>query len=173
MFSSLIFAAQTQVLTEYTHVSCEEFALKRELPIYKDPSLFLPFVDLLEKDPKAGWEALSKESPLLTTVKGSQHFMRLGPARDFSNFGDIAKIYEVNDRRFIPRWVHFKNEPAKLKNSRIVPVKICGMGAAYTDTLGFILESDLETALKAEAAENAAMPPSTVGNPIPKLKRQN
>lgn len=168
LFPSLLFSAQ--VITEHPYVSCEEFLLKREMKIYKDPSLFMPNLNMLYTDPKAGWAELLKENPLLTTVKGGQRLMRLGPAREFKNFGPVARIYEMNDPRFLPKYQQGKKSQREIKNPMIVPVKICGAGDAYSDSLGFVLEADLKLAQVAEETENSVMPPSTVGNPIPKLK---
>lgn len=162
----------TQVITEQNTVSCEELFLKRELKIYKDPSLFLPNLAMLYTNPKKGWDELLKESPLLTSVKGSFRLMRLGPSREFNHFGGIERLYELTDSNFRPRLHEMKNKEWKVKNPMIIPIKVCGLNDSYTDTLGFILESDLALAQTAEENENAAMPPSTVGNPIPKLKKQ-
>lgn len=170
LFPALVFG--TQVISEQSHVSCEEFSLKRELKVYKDPSLFLPNLSQLYTNPKLGWEELLKESPLLTTVKGSFHMMRLGPVREFSNFGGIERLYELSDPSFRPRLKEGKNHEWKVKKPLMIPIKVCGMNDAYSDSLGFVLQSDLAQAQIAEDSENAAMPPSTVGNPIPKLKKQ-
>ena len=136
--------------------------------------MFLPNLDLLHFDSKMGWEALSKENPLLTTVKGNFHLMKLGPAREFNlkGFGGIERLYELSDPMFKPKWREQKNHTWKMKKPLIIPIKVCGVSDAYSDFVGFVLQEELKLAQIAEESENAVMPPSTVGNPIPKLKRQ-
>jgi hypothetical protein len=110
---------------------CEEFYFVKDLPVYKDPST---------------WEMDQKkkiESPLLTTLKGTQRFMK------------------VNDGFFVKSFLD-KSELLKM-----FPVKICGPGA-YTDTLGFVFEKDFVYA-QIDESRAKQLPPSTKNNPIPKF----
>lgn len=165
LFSLVSHAAH--IVSEIPHVSCQEVKLYKELKIYKDPSLFLGNLSEIYADPSVGWEKLMKENPLLTTIKGTVNLMKLGPERDFKNFGAIARIYEVAD----PQFRHVGKEEAKgavPKDPKIVPVKICA--DAYAETMGFVLVSDLKNA-QMEEFDPSVLPPSTVGNPIPKLRK--
>lgn len=149
------------IVSENPHVSCQEMKFYKELKVYKDPSLFLGNLSEIYSDPSVGWERLMKENPLLTSIKGTVQVMKLGPEREFKNFGAIARIYELADPKF--RTDH------KTLNPKIVPVKFCG-GDAYSDTMGFVLVNDLKNA-QIEEVEPGVLPPSTVGNPIPKLRK--
>lgn len=161
-----------QIVTDSPNTSCEELQLAKELRIYKDPTIFLANLGLIYSNPSQGWAALMEESPLLTTVKGRVQLMRLGPPREFRSFGGISRLYETVDRR-----LRAVDSPARSKKGRepdgptmIIPVKVCG-GAydAYKDSLGFVLVADLKQAQQ-DDSEDGQMPPSTLGNPIPKLR---
>lgn len=162
----------TQIIVENSHAFCEEINLKRELKIYKDPSLFLPNLSLIYSNPRKGWKELLNENPLLTSLNGSVHLMRLGPPREFKNFGAIARLYELSEPRFKPKFKENEKQEREIKNQVIVPIKICGVSDPYSDSLGFVLVSDLNLAQTSEDSENAVLPTSTLGNPIPKLKKQ-
>ena len=150
-----------QVVTDGPNVGCEEIKLSKELRVYKDPTLFVGNLSLIYTDPTLGWEKLMEETPLLTRVGGMVHLMRLGQPREFKNFGAIAKLYELADARF--RSKTSEHHPL------IVPVRICAEG--YSDSLGFVLKSDLDDAQKA-FFEEGSMPPSAGNNPIPQLPNE-
>jgi hypothetical protein len=159
--------------------NCEEFLLHQGLPVYKDPTLFLStlkdeYGDRLNKT------AISSESPLLTTVKGRVQLMRLGPAQPFKNFGFITRLYELADPRLKVRRDQ-ASEPVLAKGKKvapkandrsplIVPVLFCGSGDPYSDTLGFVLLSDLQEAQKTRTEAKGTLPPSSFPNPIPEWK---
>lgn len=153
-----------QIVTEGSNVACEEMRLSKELKIFKDPTLFLSTLSLIYQDPVAGWDMLMRENPLLTTVKGVVQLMRLGPTREFRNFGAVAKLYEAAEPRL-------KVASGALgKHAPIVPIMLCGDKDAYINSLGFVLEADLKSALS--SSENGAgLPPSIYPNPVPKLPK--
>lgn len=162
-------AHAAHIVSENSHLSCEELKIFKELRVYKDPSLFLGNLSEIYSDPSVGWERLMKENPLLTTIKGAVQVMRLGPEREFKNFGAIAKIYELADPQFKKKGEKSSNPSSNPMNPKIVPIKICG-GDAYGETMGFVLVSDLKKA-QVEEFEPGVLPPSTVGNPVPKLRK--
>lgn len=161
-----------QIVTESPNVVCEELQLAKELRVYKDPTLFLANLGMIYADPAHGWQTLMEESPLLTTVKGKVQIMRLGKPREFRNFGGISRLYQTMDPRLKApqRPAAGQKGPQLIDPTMIIAVKICG-GAyeAYKDSLGFVVASDLREAQQ-EDYEDGQMPPSTVGNPIPKLR---
>jgi hypothetical protein len=145
---------------------CEEFSLNYDLPVYKDPTIFLSALKDRARERDMGLDSMATESPLLTTVTGKVSFMRLGPEQPFKNFGDIARLYELSDPRIRLRTKPGSTERAPL----IVPVMFCGATAgAYSDTLGFILLNDLREAQKLRSAKGS-LPPSGYPNPIPEYK---
>ncbi len=161
-----------EIVTEQGHTpSCEEYRLLRDLRVYKDPSLFLGALSLIERDPRMGWENLMRENPLMTTLRGSAQLILLGSAREFKNFGLIAKLYETVEPRLklqaipstevlpTPSGPGKKVQKLKKTGARIVPVMICGDSDAYRNSLGFVLESDLKTA-QLDPNGTAALPPS-------------
>jgi hypothetical protein len=174
-------AGAVQIVTDSSTVVCEEFQLYRELKVYKDPTLFLSNLNLIYTDPASGWESLMYENPLLTTVKGTIRLMRLGPPREFKNFGAIAKIYELAEPRLKPvdKAAERSERDKRDQESRglaatqtlIVPIKMCGTDS-YNDTLGFVLTSDLRQAQTDEHEDLGGLPPSTPSNPIPVLHRE-
>lgn len=139
------------VTDKSTH--CETFQLYRELAVYKDPSLFVEQVNLLSHDRDNGWRALMAENPLLTRISGTVKLMRLGPPRSFSNFGEISYLYELADKRFKIR----RNQVLD-SGVRIIPVRFCAEDEPYSDTLGFVLQSDLTLAQK--RVDEGTRPPS-------------
>lgn len=58
-----------QIVTHGAEPVCQTLQLRQELPVFKDPSLFLSNLGLLYADPVHGVESLIKETPLLTTLK--------------------------------------------------------------------------------------------------------
>ncbi len=160
-----------QVVSELEHVACEEFRLSRELIIYKDPSLFIGNLGQMYNNPSQGWASLMNESPILTTVQGTIHLMKLGLPIEFKSFGVISKLYELVDPRFKLKIISPQNKIAKpLESLRplVVPVKVCGQ--SYADSLGFIIVSDLDWAQE-EDLQPGTLPPSIYPNPIPNLKK--
>jgi len=160
-----------QVVSELEHVACEEFRLSRELIIYKDPSLFIGNLGQMYNNPSQGWASLMNESPILTTVQGTIHLMKLGLPTEFKNFGVISKLYELVDPRFKLKIISPQNKIAKpLERFRplVVPVKVCGQ--SYADSLGFIIVSALDWAQE-EDLQPGTLPPSIYPNPIPNLKK--
>jgi hypothetical protein len=137
--------------------SCQELTVKRELKVFKDPTLFLPNLGLIMADPKVGWYRLMQETPLLMVLTGRVKLTKLGEAREFKNFGVIARLYELAE----PRLRLVDPEVSKQPLVKIVPVQICGEGV-----LGFVLESDLRLATEGLKAEKG-LPPSIYPNPIP------
>ena len=119
-------------------------------------------------DSKSSFEVLSVENPLLTTVKGTFHMMRLAPPREFKSFGAISSFYELAEPRLTTE-SKVRNPHGMGKSSQIIPVRVCGSSGGYSDSLGFILAADLQAAQIAELGSEQ-LPPSTVGNPIPRLK---
>lgn len=155
-----------QIVSENPHVSCQELKLYKDLKVYKDPSLFLGNLSEIYTDPSVGWDRLLKENPLLTTIKGTVQVMKLGQEREFKNFGAIARIYEIADPKF--KTAEGVGGKKVQQSPKIIPVKICG--DAYGDTMGFVLVADLKNA-QIEELDPGVLPPSTVGNPIPKLRK--
>ncbi len=162
LFTPALVLASADVVTDSdVKAHCEELVVKRELRVFKDPSLFLPGLALIAEDPKAGWERLMEESPLLTRLTGRVSLMRLGKAREFKNFGAIAKLYEAAEPR-----LRLREKGAAASSARVIPIQICGDGS-----LGFVLESDLKwAALDEKRASEDVMPPSTYPNPVPRWK---
>lgn len=156
-------AYAAQIVTDGSHAACEEFRFVKELKLFKDPTLFLSNLSVIYQDPATGWESLMHENPLLTTLRGTVHLMKLGPELEFKNFGAIARIYELAEPKL-------RMSESREKHAKIVPVKVCGSNEPYGDTLGFVLVSDLKSA-QIEDQEGASMPPSTLPNPIPKLRK--
>ncbi len=156
------FAYGVDVVTENGAADCETFVAHRELRVYKDPTLFLPNISQIMADPKVGWQRLMSERPLLNSFRGSVSLARLGKAREFKNFGMIARLYELAEPR-----LRMMGEDGKIRPSvKIVPVQICGQG-----TLGFVLEEDLRRAAIDEDVElGNVMPPSVYPNPVPDWK---
>lgn len=152
-------AAELMVEPQLTHEL--ELELRGELDVYKDPSLFLPQVAEVYRDPDLHWDVLKHEKPHLTTVSGPTCLRKLGPPTRFRDFGLVTRLYEAAD----PRLRLAGKGPDKGRSPLIVPVQLCG-NTRYKDTLGFVLASDLEQALH-PPGEAVGMPPSTKGNPIP------
>ncbi len=152
-----------QIEADASRARCRQFHLHQELPIYKDPSLFVGKLSQIYQDPQTGWEELMNENPLLTKMHGDVMLMIIGEPRKFENFGPIAKLYEVAD----PQFRHRKT--GQSKSPEIVSVKACGGSSdAYNDTIGFVSFEDLKQAQKKENVSNQ-LPPSVYPNPVPKL----
>lgn len=153
------------VAEQGAHTVCEEFVAHKELRVFKDPTLFLPNLALIQADPKVGWYRLLQETPLLTSfLKGRVRLKRLGEPREFKNFGVIARFYELAEPRLRMREV---GEGSLTRAARIVPVQLCGQ-----DNLGFVLESDLRRASVDDETAGGGMPPSIYPNPVPELRDQ-
>jgi hypothetical protein len=153
------------VVTENGAADCETFVAHRELRVFKDPTLFLPNISQIMADPKEGWKRLMAERPLLNSFKGPVNLARLGKAREFKNFGMIARLYELVEPR-----LRMMGEDGKARPTvKIVPVQICGQG-----TLGFVLEEDLRlAALDEDVEQGSVMPPSVYPNPVPDWKQRS
>jgi len=161
-----------QVVAERRDPVCQELRLTRELNIYKDPNLFLSIQGLLYADPERGHEAMEEETPLVTTVSGTFHYMQMADVREFKGFGEIAKLYERLEPRFKTQAAESRRRKTRdqmVNPPMMVPIQICGE-SPYRNLLGFVLQSDLVEAQKAIVSKDGALPPSTIGNPIPKLK---
>jgi len=153
---------------------CEESSLNSDLPVYKDPTLFLSTlkVDLGRRE--ANLNSMLSESPLLTTVRGRVSFMRLGPDQPFKNFSSIAKLYELTDPHLKLRTEQAQGTKGKdgQKNSPLImPILFCNPHDAYADTMGFILVDDLKEALRARNVKKGSLPPSGYPNPVPEWKK--
>ncbi len=165
--------APIEIVTEQGHsASCEEYQLYHDLRVYKDPSLFLGNMSMILKNPRLGWENLMRENPLMTTLQGSAQIIRLGPPREFKNFGLIARLYETVEPRLKLQEIESvesvpsrdgrrsKQELKKKKaGALIVPVMICGDSDAYRNALGFVLESDFKAAQQDKLGVTS-LPPS-------------
>ena len=154
------------VVTDGPKTACRVVELYKDLKVFKDPSLFLSAVSTLYSDPVRGWKELRQESPLLTIVKGQIELMEIGPTRNFRGFISIAALMQV-----------YEHAEPKLKtgatdaSARIVPIRLCGgLNDPYADTLGFVLESDLEDAQK-QSTRTGSLPPSVFPNPVPRLRK--
>ncbi len=156
LFSTSVFAAEL-VNERGAGSSCQEFTANRELKVFKDPTLFLPNLGLIMADPKVGWYRLMQENPLLMVLTGRVKLTKLGEAREFKNFGAIARLYELAE----PRLRLVDPEASKQPLVKIVPVQVCGEGV-----LGFVLESDLRLATEALGSAKG-LPPSIYPNPVP------
>ena len=172
LMQSSIYA--TQVVADGESLRCQEYRLHQEVRLYKDPSLFLPQLSQIYADPVAGWDELMKENPLVMTIRGSVQLMKLGPEREFKNFGPISRIYELVDPRFRVQKPGLTNLPKTSKknpdvNAMILPIKICSQDS-YNDTMGFVLSSELKRA-QMESEDKVSLPPSGHPNPIPKLRK--
>ena len=161
-------ADSAQVVTGLDHTACEEFKLAKELKVYKDPSIFVGSLGQMYSDPHQGWSSLLNESPILTTLEGMVHLMKLSAPVEFKNFGMISRLYEFADPRFkmVNKKVDGKNERSD-KYPLVVPIKICG--TSYSDSLGFVFVSDLNKSIQ-EDLDPTVMPPSVYPNPVPSLK---
>ena len=93
-------AKAVQVVSDYEHASCQEFRLVKELRVYKDPSIFVGNLGQMYNDPHQGWASLMNENPVLTTLEGTIHLMKLGSPMEFKNYGVISRLYELADPRF-------------------------------------------------------------------------
>ncbi len=180
LFTALVpeSAMGVQIVTENPAVYCEELHLAKPINVYKDPTLFMGNLSLIYSDPQLGWERLMEENPLLTRVQGLVRIMKLGPPRYFRNFGGVAALYEAADPRFRIAPLKPRNMPGLTVSPiatgpEIIPIKICGQGDAYTDSLGFVLTADLEAGLPEGMGPGQTMRPSTLGNPIPKYSSSN
>ena len=147
---------------------CQLLDLAGELPLYKDPTMFLSYMAQLQEDPEEGWFLLEKESPLLSPLTGKVGLRRLGDPVEFSDFGLVGRFYELAEPRLQARTGSVKGKQGK--RAKVVPVAVCGKGQPYAGTMGFVLLVDLEDALHVERDEDAGMPPSTLKNPIPRLE---
>jgi len=156
-------AYAVEIVTENPHPACEELHLSKSLKLYKDPTLFVSQAARADEEPGA-----LNDSPLLTTLTGTIQLMRLGPPQEFRHFGALAKVYELEEPRL--RSKREKGGGGLESSPLIVPIKVCGDAQPYTDTLGFVLLSDLRES-QAEQYEPGMLPPSTVGNPIPTLPK--
>ncbi len=150
--------------------SCQEFHLTKKMTVYKDPSLFVGRLGQLIEDPQRGWEDLMSDNPILTTLEGTVLLMKLGSPVEFKNFGLISKFYELVEPRLKldngkKTSSHSTQKPSK--GPLVVPVRLCS--SAYSDSLGFVLVSDFEKALKDDVPPGV-LPPSIYPNPIPKLR---
>lgn len=173
--SASVASSPVQIVTGGDKTVCEEVQVKRELRIFKDPSLFLPILNQLYLDPVSGWKELMRENPLLTTVQGTVYLMRLGPPTAFRNYGAIARLYESVDARLRMRPQRDAAAPVLEGKSvgfrgptPIVSVMLCGDNDAYKNTMGFVIASDLSFVQQEEEGKRG-MPPSVYPNPIPRL----
>lgn len=162
LFALPSFAESVDIVSDMDEVFCEEYLFHKELRVYKDPSLFMELLNDILDNPKLGWKRLLSENPLLTSLQGTTFLMRLGLPRPFKGFGEIAALYEMADPRFKKE---VAESPQKVPVPNVVPVRVCGLGSAYSETLGFVIESDLEDA-QIEEKKNGRRPPTTLGNPI-------
>jgi hypothetical protein len=159
-------ATPAQIVTDGDRASCELVQAHKDLRIFKDPSLFLPMLALLYRDPATGWKELQRENPLLTTVRGPVYLMRLGGPTGFKNYGAIARFYEAIE----PRLRMQPQEGGFTGPTPIVPVLLCGESDAYRNSMGFVIASDLRN-VQQEDQREGGLPPSVYPNPIPKLPK--
>lgn len=150
------------VISEGTGV-CEEYPLTAELPVYRDPELFLSTMKEDYGDREANWKKRLKESPILTTVRGRVSFQRIGPDQPYKEFSYVSKLYGLHDPR---------PKGPVLGPPLMFPVLFCGASDAYADTPGFILVDDLKRATRPSREAKGGLPPSTYPNPIPEWKKQ-
>ncbi len=163
-------AFATNVVSEETG-TCDEIPLSSDLPVYKDPTLFLSSLKRDHGPRESKLDAMLSESPLLTTVRGRVSFMRLGPDQPFKNFSSIAKLYELTDPHLKVRTEEAKGKANKKDNSPLImPIMFCNPSDAYADTMGFVLVDDLKEAMRARNVKQGGLPPSTYPNPIPNWK---
>jgi hypothetical protein len=156
-----------QIVTEDPKLVCEEFQITKELKVYRDPALFISKMKLLAVDPSLGWREIRSEKPVLTSLKGTVHLVRLAPPQPFKNFKAYAELYEMADPGFSPR--PLTNEGRPDRSPLIVPVKLCG-NEGYLDALGFMLKAEFDSA-QLDDGEINQLPPSTPRNGIPKFPR--
>lgn len=151
-----------EIVSANEEAICEEYTLNQELRVYKDPALFLEVVSGVVRDPKLGWRRLLQENPLLVSLTGQTFLMKLGPARPFKGFNELASLYEMAD----PKMAAQRGmKPKKVRVPMAIPIRVCGMGGPYAETLGFVLELDLYEA-QMDRKVAGKRPPSTPGNPI-------
>jgi hypothetical protein len=143
-----------EVVSELPMNRCEEVRLgkDKEVPLYKDFSL----LGFLKIDPVRG-EAI-RENPLLTTLQGTVHLNRLGPARKLKTLTVLSRLFGTWGK------IH-ANNPMWDSESLFVPVMLCG-NDSYHGTLGFLAENSLQWAAFDDYGESE-LPPSTYPNPIP------
>jgi hypothetical protein len=144
--------------------ACTAFVAHRELKVFRDPKFFLPYLRWILADPKIGWEKLTKESPLRSTLLGPVSLKILGEPREFKNFGVVARFYELAE----PRLKIAEGEWSQGASEKIVPVQICGDDGG----LGFVLKSDLEKSRTQEEKAGEGMPPSILPNPVPVFREK-
>ncbi len=129
--------------------ACQEMEFRSKVNLFADPAM---------------WNTGSKGSPLVGSLQGKVSLMKFA-ARDFHNFWMIVRSYAPSDSA-----IAALKSPTERASTpvRVVPVKVCG-----PDTIGFVLESELERAPTApdEELKGAGLPPSTYPNPIPRLKK--
>ncbi|MCB9253866.1 MAG: hypothetical protein H6617_04225 [Bdellovibrionaceae bacterium] len=151
-------ASATEVATPFK-VRRLEINARRELNVYKDPSMFLPDLGEIHADPLSGWESLMENTPLLTTVEGPVCFLQLAAATPFKNFGLVSYLYQLADSRLkSPVTAATFGEATPM----IVPVQLCGE-SAYSDSLGFVLEEDLKAVQQARVERG--LPPTVSTQP--------
>lgn len=163
-------ASAIEVLTEATQLppgTCQHFEFFRPLTVFKDPTLFMSDLGLLTSNPGQGWKTMKQESPILTELKGDTRLVQLGPAREFKNFGAIARLYEAAEPRLKLASPKRDAKGKLIKNAAalVIPIQVCG-SSAYNSTLGFVMEEDFK---KAQQYDNrsATLPPSVYPNPVP------
>lgn len=156
-----------QVVTDGAKPIRKEVQLRQDLPVYRDPSLFLPNLDLIDSDPLQGWDTLLDEPPLLTTLTGAVCLELLAKPAPFKNFHHLVKLYGIESTSKASVETESPLEPEK-RSPLMIPVKLCD--DTYSDTLGFVFESDL---VRAETqSSDGSLPPSTLANPIPILSKR-
>ncbi len=159
ILSIVFFTAVTALAAIHPHI-CSEVDLKKELRVFKDPTLFVGILSQIYAEPREGIESLKEESPLRMVVKGKVK-VRFEELQMMHNYGPISKLYEFVEPRL---------KKSRLPNGKdrepIRAVTFCGEDAdSYS--VGFVLEKDLQAALKDDLDLNQ-MPPSTPGNEIPR-----
>lgn len=143
----------TEIATPF-RVRLVEFNAKRELNVYKDPSMFLPDLSEIHSDPLSGWESLMENTPLLTTVEGPVCLKQLAAPTPFKNFGLVSYLYQLADSRLrSPVSAAAFGEASPM----IIAVQLCGEGP-YSDSLGFVLEEDLKSVQR--GISDGSLPPT-------------
>lgn len=132
--------------------TCTEIRLgrDRELPIYKDFTV----LGLIDLDPKQSHRMA--ERPLLGSFSGVLFINRLGPARRLKNLAFLSSVVERRDKAVSPE-------------SLFVPAMLCGENS-YQGSLGYLELGALRAAREDDFGDQ--LPPSTLSNPIPRLRSE-
>lgn len=134
---------------------CEKVVAPKKvgLKFFKDPNLW-------------SWEE-SVGSPLLTTLSGEIEIERLSQPFPLKHIKELSRLFDHPNLLGSSQDIKPSNSPIP----QVIYIKICS--GVYQDSVGFILEENLNLSQTETLNESGNMPPSTLGNPIPRLKKDS